>query len=91
MPSTTPATDLHGPTVHFVFSRFGIDATKLTAAELDRGVELIRRISQCESVPGSCQRPAAVAAWKAFLKKHALQSGKKRVFDRNHAAVAGVS
>jgi hypothetical protein len=49
----------------------GVDPDKLTASEIKTASELVRRISQCECVPGSCKRrPAATEAWQAFLAAH---------------------
>jgi hypothetical protein len=49
----------------------GVDPAKLTAPEIKTASELVRRISQCECVPGSNQRrPAATEARQAFLAAH---------------------
>jgi hypothetical protein len=49
----------------------GVDPAKLTASEIKTASELVRRISQCEQVPGSNnRRPAAMEAWQEFLAAH---------------------
>lgn len=60
-----------------LFALVGIDRPGLTDADLLRGAELMRRISQCERVPGSCKRrPAAIAEWQAFLKQKIVDHWK---------------
>lgn len=62
-----------------------IDTSLLTAAEIKTGAELMRRISQCERVPGANQRrPAAIEAWQDFLKQHAA-SGLRAASNFNSA------
>ena len=51
-----------------IFDVLGIATTGLSEADLLYGAELTRRISQCESVSGSCKRrPAAIALWQEFI------------------------
>jgi len=45
----------------------GIDVSRLSDADIKTGAELVRRMTQCDRVPGAGKRrPAAIAAWQAF-------------------------
>lgn len=58
-----------------IFKVLGIDTTGISEADLLHGAELARRISQCESVSGSCKRrPAAIAQWREFINQIANRS-----------------
>jgi hypothetical protein len=44
-----------------------IDTSRLSPAEIKEGAEVMRRVTQCDSVPGAGQRRGqAIEAWQAF-------------------------
>lgn len=56
---------------------YGVDPSGLSAADIAEGVDVARRITQCESVPGANKRrPQAYADWQAFIRR--VKAGSPR-------------
>ena len=53
-----------------LLQQLGINVHGLSAADIAEGIEAVRRISQCDRVPGAKnRRPKAISNWQAFCER----------------------